>query len=150
MAEDIDEFRKILVAVDGSEQSIRGLDVAISLAKKYNSLVRALYVVHIPLNENSYPQRTWYKDFKDDVNREARKWLTEIEKKGDENKVKIETRTIETTKPIPYEIAHHAESDKFELIVIGSKGRSGIEQLYLGSVASGVLIYASCPVLVIR
>lgn|SRR5574341_28986 len=150
MAEEIGRFKKILVAVDGSEQSIRGLDVAISLVKKYNSLVTALYVVHIPLNENSYPQRTWYKDFKDDVNKEARKWLTEIEKKGEQNKVKIETRTIETTKPIPYEIARYAESDKSDLIVVGSKGRSGIEQMYLGSVASGVLIYASSPVLVVR
>jgi nucleotide-binding universal stress UspA family protein len=36
------------------------------------------------------------------------------------------------------------------LIVIGTKGRSGIKKLLLGSVASGVVTYAHCPVMIVK
>jgi nucleotide-binding universal stress UspA family protein len=42
------EFSKILVPVDGSEQSMRAADYAIELAIKYNAHLVALYVIHIP------------------------------------------------------------------------------------------------------
>jgi nucleotide-binding universal stress UspA family protein len=150
MVDEVNSFRRILVAVDGSEQSTKGLDVAISLAMKYNSSVTALYVAYVPFNETSDPNHTVYKQLLDDIDKQVRKWLVEIERKGLENNIKVETRIAETNKSIPYKIASYAESNKFDLIVIGSKGRSNIEKLYLGSVAFGVLTYASCPVLVVR
>lgn len=143
-------LRKILVAVDGSDQSMNGVDLAVSLAKQYNSSLTALYVVHLPLNENSDPPQTWYKGLKEHAEKEARRWFTVIDKKGEENKIKIETKMVETSKPIPYEIANYAESNGIDIIVVGSKGKSGIERLYLGSVAQGVVTYASCSVIVVR
>jgi nucleotide-binding universal stress UspA family protein len=47
-------------------------------------------------------------------------------------------------------IVNYAESKKADLIVIGTKGRIGLKRLLLGSVASGVVTHASCPVLVTR
>jgi nucleotide-binding universal stress UspA family protein len=47
-------------------------------------------------------------------------------------------------------IVNYAESKKADLIVIGTKGRTGLKRLLLGSVASGVVTHASCPVLVTR
>jgi nucleotide-binding universal stress UspA family protein len=47
-------------------------------------------------------------------------------------------------------IVNFAESKKADLIVIGTKGRTGLKRLLLGSVASGVVTHASCPVLVTR
>jgi nucleotide-binding universal stress UspA family protein len=44
----------------------------------------------------------------------------------------------------------YAEEKKMDLIVIGSKGRSGIKRMLLGSIASGVVTYAHCPVLVVK
>jgi nucleotide-binding universal stress UspA family protein len=143
-------LRKILVAVDGSSQSMKGVDLAVSLAKQYDSSLTALYVIHLPLNDNSDPQQTWYKGFKEHAESEARGWFKAIKKKGEENGIKIDAKTVETPKPIPYEIANYAELDGSDIIVIGSKGRSGIERLYLGSVAQGVVTYASCSVIVVR
>ena len=53
MMEKANEFEKILVAVDGSEQSMRAVEVGISLAKKYGSTLTALYVIHIPFGESA-------------------------------------------------------------------------------------------------
>jgi nucleotide-binding universal stress UspA family protein len=45
---------------------------------------------------------------------------------------------------------HYSDDEKADLIVIGARGGWGISKMLLGSVASGVVAYASCPVLVVR
>ena len=47
-------------------------------------------------------------------------------------------------------ILDYAEENNFDLIVIGTRGRSGFKRLLLGSVASHVITYAHCPVLVVK
>ncbi|AIC16855.1 universal stress protein [Nitrososphaera viennensis] len=48
------------------------------------------------------------------------------------------------------EIVNYAEVNNASLIVIGSKGRTGFKKLLMGSVSSGVVTYAPCPVLVVK
>jgi nucleotide-binding universal stress UspA family protein len=144
------EFEKILVAADGSSQSLRAVDVAISLAKKYNSTLTALYVIHIPFGESLYPRSVWYKEFIDDIHKDTGGWLAEIQRRGKENGVEIGSRMKETAESIPAEITRYAKEDKIDLIVVGSRGKSELEKLFLGSVAAGVLAYSPCPVLVVR
>jgi nucleotide-binding universal stress UspA family protein len=144
------EFEKILVAVDGSDQSMRAVDIAISLAKRYGSALTALYVVHIPFGENLYPRSVWYKEFIDDIHRATDGWLAEIQRHGNENGVEISSKMKETAESVPAEITRYVKEDKTDLVVVGSKGKSALEKLFLGSVAAGVLSYAPCPVLVVR
>jgi nucleotide-binding universal stress UspA family protein len=47
-------------------------------------------------------------------------------------------------------IVEYAVSEKADVIVIGTRGRSGISKMLLGSVASGVVTYAPCPVVVVK
>lgn len=47
-------------------------------------------------------------------------------------------------------IIQYAEKNKMDLIVTGSRGMSGFQKMLLGSVASGVVTYAHCPVLVVK
>jgi len=47
-------------------------------------------------------------------------------------------------------IVDYAEKNKVDLIVTGTKGRSGFVKLLLGSVASGVVTYSTCPVMVVK
>jgi nucleotide-binding universal stress UspA family protein len=65
-------FRSILVAVDGSDQSIRAVDVAISLAQKYDSVLTALYVVHIPFGERLTRAR-YGKEFIEEIHKDSRR-----------------------------------------------------------------------------
>ena len=143
-------FGNILVAVDGSDQSMRAVDIAISLAIKYDSVLTALYAIHIPFGERLYSRSIWYKDFIEDIRKDSGGWLAAIQKKGKENGLEIETRIRETGESVPAEIVRYAREDKADLIVIGSRGKSDLEKLILGSVAAGVLSYAPCPVLVVR
>jgi nucleotide-binding universal stress UspA family protein len=61
------EFERILVAVDGSPQSMRAVDVAVSLAKKYSSMLTALYVIHIPFGETLLMPTQGEKYFASDI-----------------------------------------------------------------------------------
>ena len=60
------------------------------------------------------------------------------------------TKAIVTGLTIYGEIIQYAEKENIDLIVIGTRGRSGFKKLLLGSTASGVVTYAHCPVLVTK
>ncbi|MGI9009799.1 MAG: universal stress protein [Nitrososphaeraceae archaeon] len=47
-------------------------------------------------------------------------------------------------------IINHAESENVDLIVVGNRGRKGFKRMLLGSVASDIVTYAHCPVLVVK
>jgi nucleotide-binding universal stress UspA family protein len=66
-----------------------------------------------------------------------------------QKQIKIETTIIVFT-IIVDSILDYAEDNDIDLIVIGTRGRSGIKKLLLGSTASGVVIYISCPVTVFK
>jgi nucleotide-binding universal stress UspA family protein len=54
------------------------------------------------------------------------------------------------TNSIASTIVEFAENEKVDLIVVGTRGASGVKRMLLGSVASGVVTYAHCPVLVVK
>jgi nucleotide-binding universal stress UspA family protein len=55
-------------------------------------------------------------------------------------------RTDGIVKPI----LKYAEDEEIDLIVVGTRGRTGIKRMLLGSVASGVVTYAHCPVIIVK
>ena len=64
--------------------------------------------------------------------------------------IKISMKVILTGVAVYGEIIQYAQQESIDLIVIGTRGRSGIKKLLLGSTASGVVTYANCPVLVTK
>lgn len=78
---------------------------------------------------------------------EAQNWLKDITKKID---LEIVTEVIIAEESIVSEIIEFAERENIDLIIMGTRGRTGFKKLLLGSVASGVVNFAHCPVLVIR
>ena len=62
---------------------------------------------------------------------------------------KIETYIIISQSTVK-SILDFAEEKNVDLIVVGTRGRSGIKKLLLGSTASGIVTYSSCPVIVVK
>jgi nucleotide-binding universal stress UspA family protein len=152
------DFRRIMVAVDGSENSTRAAKVAIDIAQKYRAELVILHVVPlasyvnvpilygatIPTSSGADDQyRSYLRNVADTlVNRTAQM------AKG--TGVKTTTATQESTGSVVERITTYAQGEKIDLIVIGSRGLSGLKKLVLGSVSSGVTANAHCPVLVVR
>jgi nucleotide-binding universal stress UspA family protein len=81
---------------------------------------------------------------------EARKWFDEIESLASATGVNLKTEMIASPTSVVPAIVDYAEKNNVDVIVTGTKGRSGFTKLLLGSVASGVVTYANCPVMVVK
>jgi nucleotide-binding universal stress UspA family protein len=88
----------------------------------------------------------------ENAKKQARDWFNRIEDmiKEKNPNIKVTTNVILTGVAVYGEIIQYAEKENIDLIVIGTRGRSGIKKLLLGSTASGVVTYADCPVLVTK
>ena len=80
---------------------------------------------------------------------EGEKYLNKVKRNANEKNIQIKTEIISSTN-IAGCIVEYAKENNIDLIVIGTRGRSGFKKLLLGSVASHVVTYAHCPVLVVK
>lgn len=140
---------KILVCIDGSENSLNAASQALEIAKPNNFEITALYVSHIPLSLRFKSREILDTAHEFDL-QESEKWLKDIKKEAEENNVLLKIEAVETTSSTVKSIIDYAESHGIDLIVIGNKGRSKIERALLGSTAAGVTNNAKCSVLVTR
>ena len=81
---------------------------------------------------------------------EAQKWFDKISKNAEASGVKFGTEVVVSPTSVVPAILDYAEKNKVGLIVVGTRGRSGFTKLLLGSVASGIVTYATCPVMVVK
>lgn len=132
----------ILVAVDGSETSSNAAKMAIDLSKKFGANLIALHIVP--------PNLRFNKEMFDIANQNGQKIVNEVREKAVAKGVDVQTKVISDVISITKVIVEYAEENDVNLIVLGTRGISGIKRLLLGSTASGVVTYSHCPVMVVR
>ncbi len=151
-------FKKILVGVDGSEKSFEAADYAINLAEKCKS--ELLLIVNIlpidPWYHGDYPYSWGKPEVLEEVyekeKQEMQNILNKIKDKADKLNLNSKADVIMTPRTAHPSIVlvDYSEGNNVDLIVVGTRGRTGFKKMLLGSVASGVVTYAHCPVLVIK
>jgi nucleotide-binding universal stress UspA family protein len=150
---EIPPLRTILVPVDGSEWSFRAAKYAIKIAKMSNAQIVCVHAV-VSLPTSAYANvhaGVLVPRYIEDAKKEAQKWFYEIDaiaKKADV--ARLSTEIILDVFSVADALITYAERNNVDLIVIGTKGRTGLKKFVLGSVASGVVSHAKCPVLVVR
>ena len=146
---------KIMVGIDGSEQSINAADYAIAIAKRHDAemiAVNALtsdigYAYSSPGVES--PPLT-IREIILLAEDEVKKWFNGIKEKADKSGIRLRSEIIMAKRSAVSAMLDYAEEQKIDFIVVGTRGRSGIKKMLLGSVASGLVTYAACPVLVVK
>ena len=140
----VKKIKKILVPLDGSKNSLRGLDVAISFARECKAVILCLYV--IPVNPMTFSDAVvpFQILFPKDAKIVLEKAKTQAAKKG----VLLNTKLVYGSPSA--EIIDLANKRKVDFIVIGSRGRSGLKEIFLGSVANTVVHKSRTPVLVVK
>ncbi len=142
-------FRKILVATDGSEPSMRAAEMAIEIANHYGGA--ELLAVHVVdedvLREFCRSLGKSEQDARDTLAADAQKYLQEIRNLA-EHKAKASTAVEHGT---PHEVLLDvARREKVDLIVMGKVGRRGPRRVLMGSVTQRVIDLAEVPVLVVK
>lgn len=138
--------KKILVPLDGSKNSIRGLDMAIHIARQSHGTIVALSIKSVPGIYAIHP--LGFLDFSS---------MTEVKKTLDDAKIRAAKKGIQLTgKAITgdpgYDIAKFANNKKngIDLVVIGARGRGSAKELFLGSVSNYVLHKSKKPILIVK
>jgi nucleotide-binding universal stress UspA family protein len=155
-------FDKILVPLDGPDRSERALEVAVDLAKKFGSKITPIHVysVTVPLalyepgvdslGEMEVPAIA--PEVISTMSGGVHKAGAYILRNGEKT---VRTEGIQVKKVlreghIVHEIIKTAREGRFDLIVIGAKGISKIQEFLLGSVTEKIIRYSPCPVLVAK
>jgi len=139
----IDAPKRVLIPVDFSDGARRAVEVALSLMSEQDSLL-ALHVVHNPSHTGAYEGEPIHMF---DIDREIpRKLTSEIEAWLGGQKCEIEVREG----PVAETVLDVAGERKANLVVLGTRGLTGIDYLMLGSVAEKVVCGASVPVVVAK
>ena len=135
------KINKILVALDDSENSKRAGDFAIKLSKELHADVMALHVV--PVDKylpDEIPKMGTEHDYA---------YLDMISKQSISAGVNLKTEIIKSENSVVDEVTGYAEKENIDLIVIGIRSVSEF-RFMLGSTATGVVVNAPCPVLVVK
>ncbi len=147
-------FSKIIVGIDGSEASMDALRYAIDIAQKYNSQLTALFVLHIhgirSVSSTFITAPTVGIEQFEKEKKEAQELLDKVRLEAQMENVEARTEIVEGSTSVEASIVDYAESEGASLIVVGTRGKTGFKRLLIGSVASGVITYAHCPVMVVK
>lgn len=138
-------YQKILVGIDGSEESFNAFKSALSLAKKINASVSVLYV--LPLGVEVSSALSLFTGMKDIFRKGAEKILKEAQSIAEEEGIEVRLKFEEGE---PYtklvDILYAEESD---LLVLGKSGKGGLARALIGSTASRAIGASPVDVLVI-
>ena len=125
-------WKKILVGVDGSEHAERALKQAIEIAKRFSAEITVVNVFHSPPSQET----------SQDILSKAKKTL---ENTG----VKFKTALVLSVNT-PKVITDMAEDEKFDLVVVGSRGIGAIHAFLIGSVCNKICYDSPISVLIVK
>ena len=149
---------RILVAVDGSVESMTAAIYGITIARIYGAELFTLTIINTqPWFHSSTPygwadDQTVEKVYAKDRN-ESQRWADQIIDNAKVNGIKVSTKILmvpTTSSSTSAAIVNYAEQNDIDIIVMGTRGRSGFKKMLLGSTALGVLTYAHCPVMIVK
>ena len=141
---------KILLAVDGSKHSMRGVDCLLEHADWYRERPKVeLVTVHLPVPKvggigggvSKAQVQRYYQD-------EGEAWLAPAKKKLDAAKVPYTAQIL--VGPVAETLVEHAKSAGCDLIYIGTRGMTATANALLGSTATKVLHLATQPLLIVK
>ena len=137
------QISKILVGIDGSKYSDKTFEYALSMIQNHK---QQLLIVHIIENLDNIGYSN-LNQLKQDSQIILQKYITNAESKG----LKSSIRIIEDQGNSPAEkILDIAETEKVDIIIVGTKGRKPLKQFLLGSTSYKVAHYSKCTVVIVK
>jgi nucleotide-binding universal stress UspA family protein len=150
MSEENSRIKKILIPVVKSEYNDKIISYAIILAKGSGASITAIHVLDKSAQGDLgdlFPMKV--EEYEKAMSKRAEELLRGVRQVTEKQGIKIGIEVIRA-KSVPKGIIDYARESGVDVIVIGTKGLTGVEKFLLGSVASAVIDHAHCPVFAIR
>jgi nucleotide-binding universal stress UspA family protein len=142
------QFSKILIPVDFSDHSTAAQETAVEIAKTFGAKIWLLHCYQLhPGGVSPYgiaAPASYHDDVRDAVSRQLREIQEKVEAEG------IQAEASVSSEFPPQAIAEMAKDIGADLIVMGTRGLTGIKHVMLGSVAERTVRSAPCPVLTVK
>ncbi|MGQ0377297.1 MAG: universal stress protein [Nitrososphaerota archaeon] len=140
----LEEIKKILVPMDGSKNSLRGLDTAIYLARQCHATITGLYVMPI------YPKSLLLKPipYEAELVKIAKEFLEKAKTRSAQNGIVFNDKIVKGH--AAEVILDFAKDKKFDLIVMGARGMGSVKEIFLGSVSNAVVHKSKIRVLIVK
>ena len=139
-------LKKILVPLDGSNNSFRGLDHAIGLAKLSGASIVGAHVSYIPGNL-AYPRQGFINQT---LLKEAKRYLNTAKKRCTENDIEFTSKILAGTPSHGIVKFGQEVRNGINMIVMGTRGLSSAKESFLGSVSNHVVHKSKVPVLLVK
>jgi nucleotide-binding universal stress UspA family protein len=146
-------FKKIMIATDGSDCSMLAADKGIELARLSGGTVYAVCVVSTASLSiygdyfSSMGVNPYWELIYEELKNQGQRAVDSVKSLGETKGVNVESFLLEGH-PVD-ELIRYAEENGMDMIVMGSLGRTGIARLLLGSVAGNVVRHSKVPVMVV-
>ena len=137
-------WKKILVPLDGSKNSFRGLDTAIYLARQCHATITGLFVVTLVLESKNAPLSPIEKYLLE----EAKKFMQTAKTRAAKNGILFKDKVLYGDEG--QKIVNFAKKNNFDIIIIGARGRSQIKEIFLGSTSNYVLHKSTIPIMIVK
>lgn len=139
------EISKIIVPLDGSKNSIRGLETAITLARSCKATITGIYSIHAPPHSEFRGVGSVEKS----LNVQVKKIMNEAKVLAAKNGIVFNEKIA--SGEIGYNIIKLAHGKGgFDMIVMGSRGRSSTKEMFFGSVSNYVIHTSKIPVMIVK
>ncbi|MDN5868815.1 MAG: universal stress protein [Candidatus Nitrosocosmicus sp.] len=140
-------FSKILVPVDGSENSKRAFNYALYLSKNLKGEVTILNVADAPPTVYLQSQKV-LDELLEKYSKAREKVFDDYQELAERESIRIKTKIIFGNPG--QEIVKFSLKDESDMIVIGNRGMGHLKEMIIGSVSSTVIHDAKCPVLLVK
>ena len=150
-------IKKMLIAIDESEHRVKIIRYGLTLAKSLGADVTVTHVIDrysmtalADLEGLLGYYRSGNSVYERELAKHAEELLREADTLAKKQDMKINTHVIMNASSVAEGIIDYASSTNMDLIVIGTKGRTGGHKFLVGGIADKIVDHAHCPVLAVR
>ena len=140
-------FTNILIPIDGSDNSYRALDAALLLSEKLGSNITVIHVMEeVPITHIG--SEKMLNELLEAYKKENQDILLKCSEIANQKGLTIKTFLLQGNPASA--ILDYMKKEKFDLVIMGSRGLGKFKELILGSVSSKIVHHSPCAVLLIR
>ena len=143
------DFKNILVAYDSSSFSNRAFKRALDVAESNKSKITIVTVITGVYQPSIGFTMKYSEKMLEKYTKTLKKTFLNLESAAKEKNIKISLKILQDPS-VAKAITNYVNSHKFDLVVIGSHGRTGLNKMILGSVANSITQKVKCPIMVVK